>query len=208
MGAQPKPTPPTDGSAAPREQAAPFWAVFTRSANPMMLADNERRYVEANDAAIAMLGYSREELLALRIEDLTPPEHRGVVDAVWSGFLAEGSAAGHYPLLCADGRVVTVEYNATAYILPGLHLTIFLQLPEESDETEQADTEPGDFVLTPREREVLGRVAMGESSAEIAEALFISPETVRQHVQNALQKLGARTRAQAIGIALRTGQLS
>lgn len=186
--------------------AAPFWAVFTRSTNPMLLADNARRYVEANDAAIAMLGYPRELLLTLHIEDLTPLEHRGDVEALWGRFLAEGSAAGAYPILCADGSTRVVDYNATTYILPGLHLTIFLE-PTEDALDAQADV-PTDMMLTPREREVLGRVAMGESSTEIAEALVISPETVRQHVQNTLHKLGARTRAQAIGIALRTGQLS
>lgn len=190
----------------PTAHAAPFWAVFTRSANPMLLADNDRRYVEANEAAVALLGYSRDEILELRIDDLTPADIRDSIEEVWAGFLAEGSAAGTYPLLCADGSTLEVEYNATTYILPGLHLTIFLQ-PVDEQHTDP-DPLPEDMVLTPREREVLGRVAMGESSAEIAQALVISPETVRQHVQNALHKLGARTRAQAIGIALRTGQLS
>lgn len=190
----------------PTAHAAPFWAVFTRSANPMLLADNARRYVEANDAAITMLGYTRDALLSMRVDDLTPDEIRDQVDRAWGAFLAEGSAAGSYPVLRADGSVQTVDYNATAYILPGLHLTIFLQ-PNDEDESGPSPV-PEDMVLTPREREVLGRVAMGESSAEIAEALVISPETVRQHVQNALHKLDARTRAQAIGIALRTGQLS
>lgn len=194
------------GEGLPTAHAAPFWAVFARSANPMLLADNDRRYVEANAAAMALLGYSRDEILQLRIDDLTPIDSRDRVEEVWATFLAEGSAAGTYPLLCADGSTLLVDYNATTYILPGLHLTIFLQPTDEDDSAH--DVVPDDMVLTPREREVLGRVAMGESSAEIADALVISPETVRQHVQNALHKLGARTRAQAIGIALRTGQLS
>ena len=40
-----------------------------------------------------------------------------------------------------------------------------------------------------------------------AERLGISPETVRTHVRNAMNKLGARTRAQAIAIAMRDGEI-
>jgi DNA-binding CsgD family transcriptional regulator len=45
--------------------------------------------------------------------------------------------------------------------------------------------------LTTREREVLGRLGRSESSAEIAEALFISVQTVDTHRRNLRQKLGA-----------------
>ena len=40
-----------------------------------------------------------------------------------------------------------------------------------------------------------------------AEQLGISPETVRTHVRNAMNKLGARTRAQAIAVAMRDGEI-
>ncbi len=51
--------------------------------------------------------------------------------------------------------------------------------------------------LTPREREVLGLLADGYRGPEIAEQLFLSLETVRTHIRNAVGKLGARTRVQA-----------
>jgi DNA-binding NarL/FixJ family response regulator len=51
--------------------------------------------------------------------------------------------------------------------------------------------------LTPREREVLGLLADGYRGPEIAERLFLSLETVRTHIRNAVGKLGARTRVQA-----------
>ncbi len=55
--------------------------------------------------------------------------------------------------------------------------------------------------LTDRERQILGLLAYGLNGREIAGRLFLSPATVRTHVQNAMQKLGARTRAQAIVLA-------
>lgn len=61
--------------------------------------------------------------------------------------------------------------------------------------------------LTPREREVLALLADGLSGARIAERLVLSPETVRTHVRNAMAKLGASTRSQAVAIALRDEQI-
>ena len=59
--------------------------------------------------------------------------------------------------------------------------------------------------LTEREREVLQRVALGESNTEIGKALFISPATARTYVSRLLTKLGARDRAQLVVIAYESG---
>lgn len=59
--------------------------------------------------------------------------------------------------------------------------------------------------LTPRQEEVLIRVAEGKSNLEIAKTLFVSEGTVKAHVKAILQKLGARDRTQAITIAIKRG---
>ncbi len=59
--------------------------------------------------------------------------------------------------------------------------------------------------LTDREREILGWVAAGMSNAEIAEALVVSPDTVRTHVSRAMVKLQARDRAQLVVFAIESG---
>lgn len=56
--------------------------------------------------------------------------------------------------------------------------------------------------LTPREAEVLERIAAGRSNAEIAAELYLSVATVKSHVNAIFAKLPARDRAQAIAIAL------
>lgn len=61
--------------------------------------------------------------------------------------------------------------------------------------------------LSAREREVLGLLAEGMSGAAIAERLVLSPETVRTHVRNAMDKLGASTRSQAVALALELGHI-
>jgi pimeloyl-ACP methyl ester carboxylesterase/DNA-binding CsgD family transcriptional regulator len=59
--------------------------------------------------------------------------------------------------------------------------------------------------LTRREREVLARVAEGLANGQIAEALFLSEKTVRNHVSAILDKLGVQSRAQAIVLAKDSG---
>jgi predicted ATPase/DNA-binding CsgD family transcriptional regulator len=53
-------------------------------------------------------------------------------------------------------------------------------------------------VLSGRESEVMGLVAQGLTSRDIGGCLFLSPRTVEMHVQNSLDKLGCRTRAEAV----------
>jgi DNA-binding NarL/FixJ family response regulator len=59
--------------------------------------------------------------------------------------------------------------------------------------------------LTAREREVMALAAGGLSNHEIADRLFLSPLTVRTHIQRAMMKLHARDRAQLVVIAYQTG---
>jgi DNA-binding CsgD family transcriptional regulator len=65
-----------------------------------------------------------------------------------------------------------------------------------------------DSPLTRREREILSLVATGLRTDEIAGRLTVSPETVKSHVHNAMTKLRAHTRSQAVAIALTTGQVT
>jgi DNA-binding NarL/FixJ family response regulator len=61
---------------------------------------------------------------------------------------------------------------------------------------------PGLEHLTPREREVLALLTQGYTNRQIAEALMISANTTKKHVDHILQKLGASTRAGAVAAAL------
>jgi DNA-binding NarL/FixJ family response regulator len=61
----------------------------------------------------------------------------------------------------------------------------------------------GRVTLTDREREILSLLAEGNSNEQVADRLFLSPETVRAHVVKASRKLGAKNRTHAVVEALR-----
>jgi PAS domain S-box-containing protein len=63
------------------------------------------------------------------------------------------------------------------------------------------------MVLTPREREMIMLLAEGLSGEQIAAHFTLSPATVRTHINNAMLRLGAHTRGQAIAMALRTEEI-
>jgi DNA-binding NarL/FixJ family response regulator len=57
--------------------------------------------------------------------------------------------------------------------------------------------------LTQREWEVLDHMCLGRSTAEIAESMVVSTDTVRSHIKNLMRKLGTRSREEAIAFAAR-----
>jgi DNA-binding CsgD family transcriptional regulator len=59
--------------------------------------------------------------------------------------------------------------------------------------------------LTPREVEILALVAEGRTNAEVARILWISPHTVRKHLENTFEKLSVHTRAAAVARAFGAG---
>lgn len=62
-------------------------------------------------------------------------------------------------------------------------------------------------LLTKREKEVFELLVQDKTTKEIANELFISEKTVRNHISNAMQKLGVKGRSQAVVELLRMGEL-
>ncbi|MGD6802483.1 response regulator transcription factor [Rossellomorea vietnamensis] len=62
-------------------------------------------------------------------------------------------------------------------------------------------------LLTKREKEVFELLVQDKTTKDIAGELFISEKTVRNHISNAMQKLGVKGRSQAVVELLRMGEL-
>lgn len=187
---------------------------FERSLNPMFLVDAQRRYIDANPAASLLSRMPREEIVGHKVDDFTPPADRADIERNWAEFLRRDGVSSltefHFP----DGTRVPVQAG-TAPVAPGVHLIVCLPWAthEEADSTlveeaDMAEREGQGLTLTNREREVLTLLALGDTGEQIARELFISPETVRTHVQHARQKLGATTRGHAIALALVAGEIA
>lgn len=63
-------------------------------------------------------------------------------------------------------------------------------------------------ILTKREEEVFSLLVKNQTTKEIAESLEISEKTVRNHISNAMQKLGVKGRAQAVVELIRLGNIT
>ena len=107
------------------------------------------------------------------------------------------------------------EYGVFAFVeKEGFDRRNFRRLLEEAlrasaEEPAATPDEPapatGVDELTPREREVLALLIQGSTNRQIAEALLITPNTTKKHVDHILQKLGASTRSGAVAAALQAG---
>jgi DNA-binding CsgD family transcriptional regulator len=180
-----------------------------KTLTPMLLTDDDRCYVRANLPACEVLDLSEERILSMKVEDLTAPQYRDQVPAMFQAFVAAGSQSGPYMLLTPEGREIPCFYCATANVLPGLHLSALLPLDQVDPVLDQfrAAVRPEPGRLSARERQVMSLLALGENNMSIAAKLGRSPETVRKQTLSARNRLGARSRSHAIALAIQAGEL-
>jgi PAS domain S-box-containing protein len=95
-----------------RRSEAGYRAVFEGAAEAIFVADASRRYEDANEKALALVGYSREELRALEITDLIPPEDRASRPARLDELRANRELVTQRRLLARDGTRIPVEIAA------------------------------------------------------------------------------------------------
>lgn len=148
---------------------------------------------------------ARATLVPFRWTDMRPIyEARGsrILDEVREYGLSDGLTSS-FPL--ADGTVFGVTIGAPSYDLdpaamaPLLLAGVYCGMRLAQLRHWQASTRTP---LSGRECECLRWVATGKTDWEISEILCISQQTVHKHVSNALKKLNATTRAQAVAMAL------
>jgi DNA-binding NarL/FixJ family response regulator len=125
----------------------------------------------------------------------------GALRAGASGFLLKG---GQPSELLSAIRLVAAGESLLAPSVTRRLIEAYISRPEQGT----AAAPDGLDELTPRELEVLGLIARGSNNREVAEALYLSPFTVKTHVSRMLMKLGARDRVQLVVIAYQAGLVS
>jgi len=200
-------------------ERGPFWPMFEQSHIPMALVDRNRRYVAVNDAGLELFQYTRAEVIGAVAGRTSVDVDSATAAAEWEQLFRVNEFYGDRIVEHPGGTLIHVSYAAHATSVGGewMALIVALSARLEPDGAELIGTiEPQTAatrteakikgsVLTPREREVVRRVALGASTRRIAADMFLSPATVRSHVRNAMVKTGAHTRAQLVAIVLGDG---
>ena len=189
------------------ESEGTLWGFMAGAPVALVAADDSRHLVRVNDHWCDLLGYDLATARAMKIDDFLAPESRPGIDMRWGDLMQTGLATARIVALHADGARIPIRYGAFANILPGVHVAAMLPEPGVHNRMARPTRARRAGQLTRREQESLRLVAVGMTTIAAAEQLGISPETVRTHVRNAMNKLGARTRAQAIAVAMRDGEI-
>lgn len=212
--------------AAPPEMAAVFGSMEF-SPDPVFVTDRHNRIVFWNRSAERILGFSASEAVgmpcAARLEGCDAFGNRYCSDnCPVTGMAARGESVNHFGLRLKgrDGDFVTVDVtilNLGArtpgdYFLAHILRTEHLELP--SNQASEWPSPPASPFLASRESpdvrarrlsarevEVLGMLAAGRSTPEIAVSLHISNLTARNHIQNVLHKLEVHSRSEAVAFA-------
>jgi two-component system response regulator NreC len=119
--------------------------------------------------------------------------------------MLEAGASGYVPKRAAPDELLTAIRAAAegeVYLYPSLAKLLVKDYLAQDQQTRSENTLDG---LTAREQEVLAHLAEGASSADIAEALNISPKTVGRHRENIMHKLNLHSRTELVKYAIRKG---
>jgi len=194
--------------------------VLGRTGDAMVAIDGSSGIIAWNDAATELLGYAPEEVLGRPCHEILfwrdrcgddvcggmcPAAGPGEPDeAVGAMEVLGRSASGKTLWLSASTIVPPIELRDDCRLVsfpPELERVVVERLGGRSPGTERGNDRLD--VLTPREREVLQLLTEGLDGAAIAERLFLSQATVRNHIQHILAKLGVHSRVEAVALALR-----
>jgi transcriptional regulator EpsA len=157
------------------------------------------RWIRNGEPCFCVPGQDEEtdrQLAALDLDDV-------VAHGVWG---SDGHVSGFFCFartsLNRDARAARI----VEVVVPIIYVTFLRILAADANSTEGAVRLSN--LVTQREVEILGWIKEGKTTADIARILNLSPFTVKNHVQNVLKKLGARSRSHAIAQAMNLGLLN
>ena len=210
------------------EEALPLLSALTNSPDPAFATDRHNRIIFWNRSAERILGYSADEIVGLScasaLQGCDVYGNRYCSESCPVTQIAvRNETVRHFDLRfrAKDRRTVTVDVSVVNLAVkpPDHFLLLHILRPSEGPETsERASGEPvappraalvaiRDSLdvrarkLTPREVEVIGMLAAGHTTPEIASRLHISTLTARNHIQNILEKLEVHSKAEAVAFA-------
>jgi PAS domain S-box-containing protein len=106
-------------------------AAFSLALDAMLIADDDRNWLEGNRAAGELLGIPVEEIGGRRLDDYVGGD-TAQTDAIWQQFLRDGEMKGEFDIRRGDGEIRHVEFSARANFMPGRHLSILRDVTERT----------------------------------------------------------------------------
>ena len=173
------------------------------SSQVLLVVDDDGVCVEASLGACRLLGASRADVIDHALGQLLEPASRERLAAHWAAARRNGGHSGIYAL--GPPASIEVQMTVTPKLAPGRHLIAFGVATEADSSGHGRFQAPSGRDPSARECEVLDLLADGATDEQIAARLAVSPATVQSHIRTAKAKLGARTRAQAVALALQRG---
>jgi DNA-binding CsgD family transcriptional regulator len=155
-------------------------------------------------------GRYRSESHALKDSDfMTRSSRRGTAwySLIWKPLGIEDSLRVWLPAPIGRARVINLERSGPTFSERDRSLLEFLRpafIKMHAAAASRRRQLPPSLPLTRREAEILGWIAEGNTTREIATILFVSPHTVRKHIEHILEKLDVRTRSAAVARAFPT----
>jgi PAS domain S-box-containing protein len=210
----------------PKELETLFESLL-RSPDPVFATDRHLNVIFWNASCERLLGFSEEEILGSACASSLAgcdafgnrycSEHCPVTEMA-----ARGETVRHFGLRlrAKDGRVIPTDVSVLHLVVRPpdhfvlAHILTPSELPVRVADAQREASPPRPILvairespdararkLTAREVEVLGMLAAGRSTPEIAGRLCISNLTARNHIQNVLEKLEVHSKAEAVAFA-------
>jgi PAS domain S-box-containing protein len=175
---------------------------------PATVHDLHGRFVHVNAAAERASGRSNAWWLGRHFTEPLPPESQKVVAAQFRRAAELGEPTDfETEFVDVHGRLRGVRLQHLPLASEGTIVGVLILAFDVSQPAPKPPVMPRES-LTPRQTEILGLIAAGASTSEIATQLTVSTETVRNHVRSLMHKLQAHTRPEAVAAARRLGLLA
>lgn len=184
----------------------------------VLMTDKEFKFVgEADDGAeaVSLVEKYRPDILLL---DVRMPGTDGIaaLKAVRETFpdqkvvmlTMSDAEEDVYQALSLGARGYVIKDNSPGNIIGALKIVMSGELAVSENVRNVYEARKSERGLTDREKEILLLVSKGCSNVEIGDILHLSPNTVKNHLKNLFEALGAADRAEAVAIGLRRGLIS
>ena len=170
---------------------------LTRELKPdVVVMDLHMPRMDGIDATNEIMKMDRPPVVLVLTVSTTDDDVLDAIAAGAAGYLLKDAAADDIV------NSVRAAHSGRSPLSPAVAGALLKRVRENSGDVEA----PGELLtLSARETEILRLVAQGRDNTEIAQELYLSPSTVKNHVSSILEKLGVDSRVQAAVRAARAG---